>query len=236
MIRLGIDLNNVLRNINASFYKEYCDAKARRYTITDERLENLDIYNDDTFFKFKSRKERLDFMFDASYNIFGCAPTMEVNLKSKFNFWLGKVVDYFEEDEIEVIALIPSEGGAALAASLVFLGKGFQFRHVIAPKDSKDCWNYCDAIITATPRIMDHCPADKAVVKIKRDFNTKQKADMEYKYFSDVLKDEEFLTKLVKKLNEKQNNISTVRWIKKLKKQLLNLKQKLISFVTRSSK
>ena len=66
------------------------------------------------------------------------------------------------------------------------------------PREPLDIWKKCDVLVTADPLLITNKPEGKTVVKIEMPYNKEASADITYKNLEELLKDEEFITKIEK--------------------------------------
>ena len=98
MIKVAIELNGVVRNINKQILKYYVKDFDQSIDL-DEVDEKDDPYK---VVKFNSLKARNEFLYiDYPYEIFGCAKAMEKDLPRDLNNWLAELTN-FEDEEIEI--------------------------------------------------------------------------------------------------------------------------------------
>ena len=117
MIRIGIELNNVIRNVNKQILKYY------QKDIKSE-LDIDDIDEKDNPFKycaFNSPTEKSEFIYiDYPYEIFGCAKTMSKELPTLMNNWLAELTNY-EDDDVEISFFSLNEESLTIQSSYFFL-------------------------------------------------------------------------------------------------------------------
>jgi hypothetical protein len=78
-----------------------------------------------------------------------------------------------------------------IQSTYFFLSKiGCRVRECYFPTDSLTIWDKCDILITASPKLIEHKPEDKKVIKIEADYNKELNGDDVYKdvceFFSDI--------------------------------------------------
>jgi len=195
MIRIGIELNHVVRNVNKQILKYY-------QKDIDPTLDLDDIDEKDDVFKyakFDSRAAKNEFIYiDYPYEIFGCAKTMDKELPSQLNNWLSELTNY-EEDDVEISFFSLNEESLTIQSTYFFLSKiGTRVRKVVFPKDFKDIANSLDVVITTDKKILDELNNYIYKILIETGYNddAKEVANKSYKSLSDVIADEELLHKL----------------------------------------
>ena len=193
MIRVGIDLDHVVRNINKQIVKYY--KKDYEPSLDDE---SIDLTDDVTkILGFKHKNDLYNFLYiDYPYEVYGCAKTMDKNLPSEINKWLYNLTNY-ENDEIEIFYYSMNEDALTIQSSYFFLSRiGTRVRKVLFPKNVNDIIDAADVLITANPLILDK--SDKTFnVLIKRTFNkdSQGKYDAEYDSLEDLINDASILDK-----------------------------------------
>lgn len=197
MIKIAIELNHVLRNVNKQILKYY-------QKDIDPELDIEDIDEKDDVFKyvdFDGKKSRNEFIYiDYPYEIFGCAKTMTKNLPTEMNNWLSELTNY-EDDDVYVFFYSLDEEALTIQSSYFFLSKiGTRVRKIIFPQSIEELKGECDVIITANENVVKEFAGDENVYKIliNRPTNEelKEKSDKNYDSLSDVLNDDELLNTL----------------------------------------
>ena len=146
MLRIGIELNDVVRNINKQYLKYYQKAFDESLDIDgiDDRDDVLSILN------FKNQKEKDDFIYtDYPYEIFGCADSMEKGLAMNLRVWTESLSD-IEDDDVRLSFYSLDEGGLTIQSTYFFLSKlGTRARKMFFPVKINEIWEECDVVITA---------------------------------------------------------------------------------------
>jgi len=197
MIRIGIELNHVVRNINKQILKYY-------QKDIDPSLEIDDIDEKDDVFKyakFDSMTEKNEFIYiDYPYEIFACAKPMDKELPSLLNNWLSELTNY-EEDDIEISFFSLDEEALTIQSSYFFLSKiGTRVRKIVFPKDFKEIANDLDAVITTNENVLGCLNNSIYKILIETGYNddAKDLADKTYNSLNEVIKDSELLNCLQK--------------------------------------
>ena len=197
MIRIGIELNDVIRNINKQILKYYQKDIDPSLDL-DEVDEKDDVFK---YAKFDSNKDKNEFIYiDYPYEIFGCAKTMTKDLPVEINNWLNELTNY-EDDNVEIYFYSLNEESLTIQSSFFFLSKiGTRVRKIIFPRDLNDLTKDTDVIITANKKIVDFLDGNDKVYSILINNNTnsecKEKVNANYDSLSDVIKDEKLLNTL----------------------------------------
>ena len=195
-MKIGIELNNIVRDLNKQIIKYYkkdinqsFDDKNVNYNVTNV-IDNID---------FKSKKAKFEYMYvDYPYEIFGCAPTTHRNLAVTINNWLISLGNK-EDDKYDVKLFSLKEEALSIQSTYYFLSKiGCRVREMFFPKDGIEMWDKCDVIITLNERIIDNKPEGKVVVLINKDDNKnlQGKVDLHYDSLFDLISDSEFINKV----------------------------------------
>lgn len=199
MIRIGIELNHVVRNLNKQVIKYYC--RDVDPSLDPDKFD----YKDDVFkiFKFDDERAKNDFIYiDYPYELFGCAKAMDGDLPREMNKWLYEITNY-EDDEVEVFYYSMGEDSLTIQSSYFFLSKiGTRVRKVLFPLHFSEVLDNADVIVSASEKSLYEAEG-KYRIKIKNNFNGDGKADAEYDSLIDMMKDEELLNKLHKHITEK---------------------------------
>jgi hypothetical protein len=207
MIRIGIELNDVVRNINKQILKYYKKDIDPSLDL-DEVDEKDDVFK---YAKFDSNKSRNEFIYiDYPYEIFGCAKTMTKDLQVEMNNWLNELTNY-EDDNVEIYFYGLNEESLTIQSSYFFLSKiGTRVRKVIFPRDLNDLTKDTDVIVTANKKVVDFLDGKKGIysILINNNINSecKDKTNANYDSLSDVIKDEGLLNTLHEFVLNKENN------------------------------
>ena len=208
MIRVGIELNHVKRNINKQILKYY-------QKDIDPSLDLDDIDEKDdvfTYAKFNSNRDKNEFIYiDYPYEIFGCAKTMTKELPVEINNWLNDLTNY-EDDTVEIYFYSLKEESLTIQSSFFFLSKiGTRVRKIIFPRDLNDLTKDTEVIITANEEVVNFLSDKDNIYKILINNNTnsncKEKVNANYDSLSEMIKDE----KLLNTLHEFVTNKSEVK-------------------------
>lgn len=213
-MRIAIELNHVVRNINRQILKYY--QKDFDHSLDIDEIDD----KDDVFKHVKFKKsEKRDFLYvDYPYEVFGCAKACEKNLPSKINKWLYDLTNY-EDDKIDVFYYSLGEDALTIQSSYFFLSKiGTRVRKVLFPIKDEDVLECADVIVSADNIILDKAKNDYGLytIHIKTNFNGCKKCDFdaEYDTLSDMIEDKGLLKKLLEyreKIEHKNNWINRVK-------------------------
>lgn len=204
MIKIGIELNGVVRNVNKQILKYY-QKDINPSLDLDETDEKDDVFK---YAKFESLTDKNDFIYiDYPYEIFGCAKTMSKDLPMLMNNWLSELTNY-EDDDVEVSFFSLDEEALTIQSSYFFLSKiGTRVRQIVFPKNVDDIKETYDVIISANKNVLDFFENNDGtyVVQISNKTNEKCKSNKKYDSLDDVIKDEEFLKEVQEFVNNKNN-------------------------------
>ena len=164
MIRIGIELNHVVRNINKQILKYY-----QKDINPSLDLEDVD-EKDDAFkyAKFETLTDKNDFIYiDYPYEIFGCAKTMTKDTPMLMNNWLSELTNY-EDDDVEISFFSLNEDSLTIQSTYFFLSKiGTRVRKIVFPKKFEDIKDDYDVIITGNNKLInEHLKGNKNIYTI----------------------------------------------------------------------
>ena len=195
-MKIGIELNNIVRDLNKQIIKYY---KKDINQSFDDKNVNYNVTNVIDSIEFKSKKAKFEYMYvDYPYEIFGCATTTHRNLAVTINNWLISLGNK-EDDKYDVKLFSLKEEALSIQSTYYFLSKiGCRVREMFFPKDGVEMWNKCDVIITLNERIIDNKPEGKVVVLINKDDNNnlQEKVDLHYDSLVDLINDTDFINKV----------------------------------------
>lgn len=221
-MKIGIELNNVVRDLNSQILKYYKKDIDRGFD--DENID-LNVVDFAKKLPFETKKARNNFLYiDYAYEIFGCAPTTSRNVTALLNNWVLALNDLDDGNTYDVCHFSLNEMKLSVQSTYFFLSKtGCKVRETHFPINGADMWKYCDVIITANGQIVKSKPKGKIVVLIATNDNKKyaKKADLVYENILDVINDTEFTKKISSNNVEQKINIfkriknKIVKYIKK---------------------
>ena len=212
MMRIGIDINGVLRDTNLKFeqlYQKYLidssDDDNAIYELTfsgssdqisgvtktqDKEafeygiISDVDTDNLMNHFKFPSTDDLYSFMYEEyTMELFGHAPSSELNTFNLLNDF------YYNNRENLDIKIISNEMGKSKPASLFFLSKfGCLIESVIFYSEitKNNMWDSIDILLTANPDLLLNIPKDKVVIKYKTNYNKNINSNLEIKSLSEL--------------------------------------------------
>lgn len=209
MIRIGIELNHVVRNINKQILKYY-------QKDIDPSLDLEDIDEKDDAFKyakFETLTDKNEFIYiDYPYEIFGCAKTMTKDIPMLMNNWLSELTNY-EDDEVEISFFSLNEDSLTIQSTYFFLSKiGTRVRKIVFPKKFEDIKNDYDVVITGNNKLInEYLKGNKNIYTILISNKTTKENENEesvnaiYDSLETVIKDETLLDNLHKFVNDKKD-------------------------------
>lgn len=177
-MRLGIEINGVLRNtlkkIQQEYEKYYIDnpfivneeeeMNFERQVISD--VTTLNIMN---HLKFKDDTELYTFLYkEHPMEIFGHSGSVEISSMMDLNDFYLEFRDKYE------IYIVSDEVGKSKPASLFFLSKfGCLVENIkfYSEYTVESMWNSLDILLTANPSLLLNCPEGKTVIKYKTLYN-----------------------------------------------------------------
>lgn len=233
-IRIGIEINHVIRNINrqlAKYYQKEYDA--------DIDLDTLDYTRDiwHEVCKFKSDRERVEFMYENyPYEIFGMANETEQMSSRDLNLWIKRLENQ-EDYDVEIFLYSLKDYDMTISSTYYFLAKlGSRVRKVIFPKNIEELMHYGNIFITSNPDVINTRYIDLPLIIIKKQLNEKAIADREkfcanddgynrirmatYDSFKEFVNDRDNLDTIVslitgKQIKKKNKITNIINWFKK---------------------
>lgn len=199
-MKIGIDINDVLRNFTMNFAKYYKKGYNHEFDYDDFELWTNDL---EALYPFKNKFTFEKFTYeDYAFELYGACPSCELQLTEQFNEWVTKVIPELEtEDEpIELVIVSPFEYGLSISSTYFFLSKiACKVRNVFLPDVSSEIWDMCDIVITADPRLLEIKPDDKVSIKIKQEYNEHNAADFEFDTMKEFVSDEKNIKQAIEK-------------------------------------
>ena len=211
MMRIGIDINGVLRDTIGKFTQLYekhliesseedflgntyeLDMSGNTELIETQqdpfeykKVSEVDSLELDRHFTFKSKEELFSFMYEEyAMELFGHAPSTEM---TTFNI-LNDL--YFELRDNNELVIVSSEIGKSKPSSLFFLSKfGCLLEKVIFFSEitKNSMWDQIDVLLTADPNILLEKPVGKIVVKYNTSYNKHITSEYEISSLSEFSK------------------------------------------------
>ncbi len=176
-MRIGIELNGVLRDtlkkIQQEYEKWYIENPFRDENEDDnfqyEVLSNLTSLDISKHLKFKNEDELYDFLYkEHTMEIFGHAGSVEPSGLLDLNDF------YLDMRDSHDIIIVSDEIGKSKPASLFFISKfGCLVESVKFYSEStiNSLWDSVDILLTANPKLLLNHPKDKNVIKFKTTYN-----------------------------------------------------------------
>ena len=178
MLKIAIDINDVLRDFTNNFAEVYKHGYDHEYDVTEFEAYTNDLT---VLFPFKTPKAYERFVYENyAYELFAAAPACDKDIATVFTEWQGNIEANLDED-IELTVFSTCEAGTTIQSTLFFLSKiGSKVRHYEFPVDSGVLWDKYDVIVTANPLILDRKPKGKISVRIEQTYNEQSKADFSF--------------------------------------------------------
>ena len=171
MKRVGIELNNVLRNFNyqvLKYFKKDYDPSLDLDSVDDKDKVIGKLI------QFPTKQAEFQFVYeDYPYELFGCAKTMEKNLARDLNKLLYDITN-IEDEQYEIKLFGLDEAGLSLQSTYFFASRyGLRVREMFFPESKHEVFDKCDVVVCADERLLvsDDIPEGKKVVVINRPFN-----------------------------------------------------------------
>lgn len=202
-MRIGIELNGIIRNINEQILDYYVKDFDKTFDKDKVKLNRVNFIKQ---IPFKSQKDVDKFMYvDYPYEVFGCAGTCSMHLPNTINTWHKK-----NDKKIDLVVFSLMESGLSIQSTYFFLSKiGCKIREAFFPKKAHEIWNKCDVVITTNKDVVKSKPKYKKVVLIEKNDNKYlvKKADLVYKNLDEVCNDKDFFKKIGKIKKPSKNNL-----------------------------
>lgn len=233
-IRLGIELDHVIRDINRQVAKYY-------QKDFDESLDLDEVdYKDDVIHNvchFKNEAEIRRFLYEEyPLEVFGHAGQVSRNLSRDLNMWMAELTNQ-EEADVEVFFYSMNEDNLTIQSSYFFLSKiGSRVRRVVFPKTLSELYDDGDVFITANGEVIDYMRLrNKPVVMIKMNFNKKHEpnSDVIYESFREFLDSDNKLKSIINLVDNRCQETTTKT---KTKLRVWTWMQSLISFFHQMNK
>ena len=208
MMRIGIDINGVLRDTIGKFTylyeKHLIDSSEEPFagntyeldmsgnteliessneSFEYKQISDVDSLNLDKHFSFKSKEELFNFMYEEyAMELFGHAPSTEM---TSFNI-LNDL--YFELRDENELLIVSSEIGKSKPASLFFISKfGCLLEKVVFFSEitKNNMWDQVDVLLTADPILLLEKHVGKTVVKFSTSYNKHVESEYEISSLSE---------------------------------------------------
>jgi hypothetical protein len=214
MMRIGIEINGVLRDTIGKFtqlYEKYLidEIKSNNPTYLMDLSGNTEVeILDDSFkyeklsdvtslnlldhFSFTSKDELYSFMYEEyTMELFGHAPSTEMMTFNILNDIYHNLRDKYD------LMIVSDEIGRSKPSSLFFLSKfGCLLEKVFFYSEvtKNDMWNSVDILLTSNPDLLLNKPSNKIVIKYETEFNKNAESEHTIKSLSEF---EDKLTKII---------------------------------------
>ena len=188
-MRIGIELNGVLRDTLKKIQQEYEKRYLENPFKEDEEKSEYEVISDLTsldirsHLKFKDDDELYDFLYkEHTMEIFGHAGSVETSSMMDLNNF------YLDMRDNHDILIVSDEMGKSKPASLFFISKfGCLVETVKFYSEStiNSLWDSVDVLLTANPKLLLDYPKDKTIIKYETTYNK----DIEVEHFITTFKD-----------------------------------------------
>ena len=181
-MRIGIELNGVLRDTLKKIQQEYEKWYVENTLNEDEEFQyevisDLTSLNISDHLKFKDKDELYDFLYkEHTMEIFGHAGSVEISGMMDFNEF------YLDMRDNHDILIVSDEIGKSKPASLFFISKfGCLVESVRFYSEStiNSLWDSVDILLTANPKLLLNHPENKTVIKYNTSYNSDIKTEHE---------------------------------------------------------
>tara|TARA_R110002110_G_scaffold2253_3_gene10209 strand:+ start:9118 stop:9675 length:558 start_codon:yes stop_codon:yes gene_type:complete len=163
---IGITLDEVIRDFSGKFREVY-----EKFTDNEIDDEEIEISNLPKYFS-GDTETTIEFLYEEHpLELFGYAN----ELFSNSTLTLKAMMENNPEDEFLIIS---KEHGRSAPSTLFFLSKIIcEVPNIKFVTSFEGYWENVDALICADPRIMDHKPDDKILIKVNKTYNEQYKGD-----------------------------------------------------------
>ena len=181
-MRIGIELNGVLRDTLRKIQQEYekwyienpfSEDEEFKYEVIT-KLTSLEISK---HLKFKNEDELYDFLYkEHTMEIFGHAGSVETSGMMDLNDFYLDVRDNHD------VIIVSDEIGKSKPASLFFISKfGCLIESIKFYSEStiNSLWDSIDILLTANPKLLLNHPENKTVIKYNTSYNSDIKTEHE---------------------------------------------------------
>jgi len=176
-MRIGIELNGVLRDtlkkIQQEYEKWYIENPFKEEGEDEfeyQTISNLTTLNIMNHLKFKNEDELYDFLYkEHTMEIFGHAGSVEISSMSDFNEFYLDIRDNHD------VLIVSDEMGKSKPASLFFISKfGCLVETVKFYSESTInlMWDSIDVLLTANPKLLLNHPEGKTIIKFNTNYNS----------------------------------------------------------------
>ena len=189
-MRIGIDVNGVLRDTLLRIEQVYTKFNIDNPFITEEDKEPYEVFSPVTsldiakHLKFKDQDEVYDFLYrEHTMEIFGHAPSVEMSTFNDFNEF------YLDHRDNHDIIIVSDEIGKSKPATLFFLSKfGCQVEKIrfFSEITTDLMWSEIDVLLTANPNLLLNHPSDKKVIKFETVYNDDIDVELNIKNIKDL--------------------------------------------------
>jgi hypothetical protein len=174
-MRIGIELNGVLRDTLKKIQQEYEKWYLENPFKEDEEKSEYEVMSDLTtleitkHLKFKDDDELYNFLYrEHTMEIFGHAGSVETSSMMDFNEF------YLDMRDSHEIIIVSDEIGKSKPASLFFISKfGCLVESVKFYSEAtiNSLWDSIDVLLTANPTLLLNHPDEKKVIKYETSYN-----------------------------------------------------------------
>ncbi len=206
-MRIGIEINGVLRNTFEKIKQVYQKNLIDSQTIESQPTYNIDISGDtqdlitnedfkyeilseeesfdlEKMYKFQNKEELYSFLYEEyTMEVFGHAPSTEMNTFNVLNEFYLEFRDNYD------ISIVSNEIGKSKPSSLFFLSKfGMLIEKIFFYSEitKKTMWDSIDVLLTANPYLLLERPENKIVIKYVTNYNKDISSDYEITSLSEL--------------------------------------------------
>jgi hypothetical protein len=187
-MRIGVEINNVLRNtlgrIQEVYEKWYIDNPYVDESVDRKVISDVTTLNIFSHLLFNNEDEVYDFLYkEYTMEIFGHAGSTEMSGMMDFNDF------YLEMRDNHDIIVVSDEMGKSKPASLFFLSKFGCLVETIkfySEQTKNQMWDSIDILLTANPDLLLNKPTDKIIIKYITEYNGDIEVEHEIKNIKEL--------------------------------------------------
>lgn len=203
MLKIGIELNGIVRDINKQYLKYYLKDINPAFDDTDIDM-NVNNFIDKLPFESKSAVKKFIYE-DYPYELFGCAAPMSRNLHTFINGWVHEMLND-RDIKYDICFFSLGEEELSIQSTYFYLSKsGSRVRRVFFPMNYKELYDEFNVIVTTRPEVVMNAKDKNVVILINKNDNqnVKQFADICYDNLEKMMQDTDYLCETL--FNENKN-------------------------------
>ncbi len=217
-MRIGIDINDIIRNYSLQFAKYYQKDIGSKKKIDLNKITDINKYSG---FKFENKEDYYDFLYERYVlEIFGYAYKNETMRCGRFNEFLLDMEDIKDREgnKIEFVLLSSKEYSKSIGATYFFLSRvDVRIPRVVLCQKDSEMWEHCDVLLTCKPDAIKSKPNNKVAVKFRQPYNRGVSGNINYADLDSFLTDENNISNIKYEysiVKDNKNNIFKNIWNK----------------------